>query len=105
MKKLRAIWELMRLEHGIMLFIAILIGSLISQKTLYDNINLPLISVILTFFTALFLEASTFALRYITKNSALLVLYIVPVRHYLCFFCKYDLFCNRPGYSLTFSVV
>jgi geranylgeranylglycerol-phosphate geranylgeranyltransferase len=63
MKKLRAIWELMRLEHGIMLFIAILIGSLISQKTLYDNINLPLISVILTFFTALFLEASTFALN------------------------------------------
>lgn len=63
MKKLRAIWELMRLEHGIMLFIAILIGSLISQKTLYGNINLPLISVLLTFFTALFLEASTFALN------------------------------------------
>jgi len=63
MKKLRAIWELMRLEHGIMLFIAILIGSIISQKTICGNTNLPLINVFLTFFTALFLEASTFALN------------------------------------------
>jgi len=63
MKKLRAIWELMRLEHGVMLFLAILVGSLISQKTIYDNVSLPLISVLLTFFTALFLEASTFALN------------------------------------------
>ena len=46
-----------------MLFIAILIGSLISQKTLYDNLNLPLLNIFLTFFTALFLEASTFALN------------------------------------------
>jgi geranylgeranylglycerol-phosphate geranylgeranyltransferase len=63
MKKLKAIWELMRLEHGVMLFIAILIGSLISQKTLFDNLNLPLLNIFLTFFTALFLEASTFALN------------------------------------------
>jgi geranylgeranylglycerol-phosphate geranylgeranyltransferase len=63
MKKLKAIWELMRLEHGVMLFLAILIGSLISQKTLYDNLNLPLLNIFLTFFTALFLEASTFALN------------------------------------------
>ena len=63
MRKLKAIWELMRLEHGVMLFIAILIGSLISQKTLYDNTNLPLLNIFLTFFTALFLEASTFALN------------------------------------------
>jgi len=63
MKKLRAIWELMRLGHGVMLFIAILIGSLISQKTLFNNLNLPLLNIILTFFTALFLEASTFALN------------------------------------------
>jgi 4-hydroxybenzoate polyprenyltransferase len=46
-----------------MLFIAILIGSIISQKTIYGNTNLPLINVFLTFFTALFLEASTFALN------------------------------------------
>jgi geranylgeranylglycerol-phosphate geranylgeranyltransferase len=63
MKKLKAIWELMRLEHGVMLFLAILIGSLISQKALYDNLNLPIINIFLTFFTALFLEASTFALN------------------------------------------
>jgi geranylgeranylglycerol-phosphate geranylgeranyltransferase len=63
MKKFKAIWQLMRLEHGVMLFIAIVIGSLISQKTLYDNTNLPLVNIFLTFFTALFLEASTFALN------------------------------------------
>lgn len=63
MKKLRAIWELMRLEHGVMLFLAILVGSLISQKTLFDNLDLPIMSIFLTFFTALFLEASTFALN------------------------------------------
>ncbi len=63
MKKLKAIWQLMRLEHGVMLFLAILIGSLISQKTLYDNLNLPLMNIVLTFFVALFLEASTFALN------------------------------------------
>jgi len=63
MKKLKAIWELMRLGHGVMLFLAILIGSLISQKTLYNNLDLPLVNIFLTFFTALFLEASTFALN------------------------------------------
>jgi geranylgeranylglycerol-phosphate geranylgeranyltransferase len=63
MKKLKAIWQLMRLEHGVMLFLAILIGSLISQKTLYNDLNLPVVNIILTFFVALFLEASTFALN------------------------------------------
>jgi geranylgeranylglycerol-phosphate geranylgeranyltransferase len=63
MKKLKAIWELMRLEHGVMLFIAILIGSIISQKTLHGNTDLPLVNIFLTFCTALFLEASTFALN------------------------------------------
>ncbi len=63
MKKVKAIWELMRLGHGVMLFIAILIGSLISQTTLFNNLDLPLLNIFLTFFTALFLEASTFALN------------------------------------------
>lgn len=63
MKKIKAIWELMRLEHGVMLFIAILIGSLIAQKTLFHNLDLPFLNISLTFFTALFLEASTFALN------------------------------------------
>lgn len=60
MKKLKAIWELMRLEHGVMIFIAILIGSIIALEGKgfppWDNF-------ILTFLTALFLEASTFALN------------------------------------------
>jgi geranylgeranylglycerol-phosphate geranylgeranyltransferase len=48
----------MRLEHGVMIAIAILIGSLIAARTfpVFDKF-------ILTFFTALFLEASTFALN------------------------------------------
>jgi len=63
MKKIKAIWKLMRLEHGIMLFLAIFIGSIISQRSISDNIIPPLYKVLLTFFTALFLEASTFALN------------------------------------------
>jgi geranylgeranylglycerol-phosphate geranylgeranyltransferase len=60
MKKIKAIWELMRLEHGVMIFIAILIGSIIA----FEGENLPpWDKFILTFFTALFLEASTFALN------------------------------------------
>ncbi len=58
MKILRAIWELMRLEHGLMIAIAILIGAVIANQVL------PSIEkFILTFTTALFLEASTFALN------------------------------------------
>ena len=60
MKKVRAIWELMRLEHGIMIAIAILIGSLIALK---GQAFPPIDKFILTFFTALFLESSTFALN------------------------------------------
>ncbi len=63
MSKLKAVWQLMRLEHGVMLFLGILVGSLLSQQTLYGNINLPPLNIVLTFFTALFLEASTFALN------------------------------------------
>jgi len=60
MKKIKAIWELMRLEHGVMIFLAILIGSLIAL----NGEKLPeLKNLILTFFTALFLEASTFSLN------------------------------------------
>jgi len=60
MKKIKAIWELMRLEHGVMIFIAILIGSLIAL----NGKELPEVkNLFLTFFTALFLEASTFALN------------------------------------------
>ena len=58
MKKLKAFWDLMRLEHGVMIAIAIIIGALIADK------NFPIFEkFILTFFMALFLEGSTFALN------------------------------------------
>ena len=58
MKRIRALWELMRLEHGVMIAIAIVVGALIAGRTL------PVLDkFILTFFTALFLEGSTFALN------------------------------------------
>src|SRR5512136_2710495 len=60
MRTLKAIWELMRLGHGFMLFLGILIGSIIAL----EGVSLPnWDKFILTFFTALFLEASTFALN------------------------------------------
>lgn len=58
MKTARALWDLMRLEHGVMLFIAVLIGTLISQRSIP-----PLDKFIFAFLTPMFLEASTFALN------------------------------------------
>jgi geranylgeranylglycerol-phosphate geranylgeranyltransferase len=58
MGKAKAIWELMRLEHGVMIALAILVGSLIAQQEFPKLENF-----LLTFCTALFLEASTFALN------------------------------------------
>jgi geranylgeranylglycerol-phosphate geranylgeranyltransferase len=64
-EKIKAIWELMRLEHGVMIAIAIFIGLLLSlqvnQKLTLTTI--PWDNFFLTFCTALFLEASTFALN------------------------------------------
>ncbi len=58
MKKLKAIWQLMRLEHGVMIAIAIIVGALIASK------SLPSYKIfIITFLMALFLEGSTFALN------------------------------------------
>jgi geranylgeranylglycerol-phosphate geranylgeranyltransferase len=73
MKKLRGLWDLMRLGHGIMLALAIIVGAVIAARELFgplalDTFFLRFIStywvkIILTFFTALSLEASTFALN------------------------------------------
>ena len=57
--KLKALWDLMRLDHGIMLFVAILIGSIIANSGAAPD----LLKLFLSFLTALFLEASTFALN------------------------------------------
>ncbi len=58
MKKLRAVWQLARLEHGLMIAVAILIGALIAGKGLP-----PADKFLFAFLTALFLEAGTFALN------------------------------------------
>ena len=52
MKKLMAVWQLVRLEHGVMIFIAILIGSIIAQKALNIAGFPPVDKLVLTFFTA-----------------------------------------------------
>lgn len=57
-KKLKAIWQLMRLEHGFMLGIAIFIGSIIASKGFP-----PWDKLFFAFLTALFLEVATFALN------------------------------------------
>ncbi|MGC9554986.1 MAG: UbiA family prenyltransferase [Thermoplasmatota archaeon] len=58
MGKLRAVWELTRLEHGVMIALAILIGSLIAGRGLP-----PADNYLFAFLTALLLEAGTFALN------------------------------------------
>jgi geranylgeranylglycerol-phosphate geranylgeranyltransferase len=59
-KKVKAVWELMRLEHGLMIFIGILIGAIIALNAeAFPSLK----NLILTFFTALFLEVSTFSLN------------------------------------------
>ena len=57
-KKISALWQLMRLEHGFMIAIAIIIGALIAGKG-FPSAQKFLFS----FLTALFLEAGTFALN------------------------------------------
>ena len=63
MKKLTAIWQLMRLEHGVMIALAILVGFLIATQKNFPTADTFLRQFFLTFLTALFLEASTFALN------------------------------------------
>lgn len=58
MHEARAVWELLRLEHGVMLALGILVGAVIAVPAFP-----PFLTFILTFFVALFLEASTFALN------------------------------------------
>ena len=64
-EKIKAIWELMRLEHGVMIAIAIFIGLIISLQVNQELTltNIPWKNFLLTFCTAMFLEASTFALN------------------------------------------
>ncbi|HEB37653.1 MAG TPA: prenyltransferase, partial [Thermoplasmatales archaeon] len=59
MKVIKALWELTRLEHGIMIIIAILVGYFITNQGIYLNIT----KIVFAFLTGLLLEASTFALN------------------------------------------
>jgi len=54
----RAIWQLLRLEHGVMLALGILVGAVIAVPSVP-----PWPTFVLVFCVALFLEASTFALN------------------------------------------
>jgi len=57
-QKIKAIWELTRLEHGLMYGFGVIIGIIIVDKTvLFTKLS------IFGFFTALLLEAGTFALN------------------------------------------
>ena len=58
MRTAKAIWELLRLEHGVMIALGILVGAVIAVPSLP-----PVLMFVLTFCVALFLEASTFALN------------------------------------------
>lgn len=58
MRRLGALCDLMRLDHGFMLFIAVMVGAIIAQEGIPSLQNL-----ILAFITPMFLEASTFALN------------------------------------------
>lgn len=58
MKKITAIWQLMRLEHGFMIAIAIFIGAVISGKEIPSFYK-----TFFAFLTALFLEGATFSLN------------------------------------------
>ena len=81
MKKFKAIWELMRLEHGLMIFIAILIGALISLK----GETLPTWDkLILTFFTALFLVLSKKFLAGEMKGCDYLLIRLKLIEQFNC---------------------
>ncbi|MEM1513695.1 MAG: UbiA family prenyltransferase [Candidatus Thermoplasmatota archaeon] len=58
MKKIKAFADLIRIDHGIMLGMAVIIGFIISAKGFFFNEKIAF-----SFLTAFFLEAGTFALN------------------------------------------
>lgn len=73
-RKIKTLWELTRLEHGLMYGFGVIIGMIIAGGEIYAIIltpifGLPLVLVLPTqiaalgFFTALFIQAGTFALN------------------------------------------
>lgn len=69
-RKIRAIWELTRLEHGLMYGFGVLIGIIIAGGRIYEPASIyglslvrPSFGATFGFFTALFIQAGTFALN------------------------------------------
>ncbi len=58
MRKVKAIWELLRLEHGLMYALAVLAGMIVSS-----GLDFSLRDAVLGMLTACFLQASAFALN------------------------------------------
>lgn len=56
--KVRAYWELFRLEHGLMYGVGVIVGIFVSDPN-YNNV----LNILFGFFTAVFLQASAFALN------------------------------------------
>jgi geranylgeranylglycerol-phosphate geranylgeranyltransferase len=70
LRKLKAIWELTRLEHGLMYGLGVLIGIIIVGGEIYEPASISGVSLVLPshgatfgFFAALFIQAGTFALN------------------------------------------
>lgn len=67
MKRLKAIWELTRLEHGVMYGLGVIIGIIVAGGEVYAPVHsgvpmvVPSYGVLLGFFTALFIQAGAFA--------------------------------------------
>ncbi len=59
MGKIKGVWDLIRLDHGLMLAAAVLIGAVIAQKGIPSDFW----KLTLAILTAVFLEISTFALN------------------------------------------
>ncbi len=55
--KIKAIWDLLRLEHGLMYGIGVIIGAVVASK------NVNFLKILLGFLTAVFLQASAFSLN------------------------------------------
>lgn len=69
-RKIKPVWELTRLEHGLMYGLGVIIGIIIAGGKLYETTSLvgastavPSYKVLFGFLTALFIQAGTFALN------------------------------------------
>ena len=69
-QKLKAVWELTRLEHGVMYGFGVIIGIIVAGGDLYESVLIfgvsllvPSRTALFGFFAALFIQAGAFALN------------------------------------------